>query len=430
MLKKADSLLFMKSQPAQSINLIYTDVPYNMGSKYFIDKEGHYCFKKSGSDFMNKWEAMDGRWWFSFMKEAYRITKSGGFFITHNIDRQSDLWTYYGRRAGFMPIQKLYWLFIDSYPKGVDLGLGIDNALNVERETIGLKKGAQAESTGKYGAWGKASTEGAVDQKMVHHNYLKGKMSVYEKTIATSPLAKKYDGFKYGQAPLKQIMEEIVILWKEPEDMTVPRMVISTEESWKNNRPSSLHPSIFNIRDTRVKPSKFIKSVDEKGRWTPQLLVSNKVLPEMLNRLSHEDAHDLCDPLTIIEQDENWLFCRKPNTAEREAGLAHLPDKTVDDGRENPIDNPYQRGKTKRKNIHPTPKPIALCKWVLRLFSPPDTQDFIVYDPFTGQGSIPVAAEELGLKWLGTEINEEFIELAEAKLAHYKKIRDNTLTLF
>jgi DNA modification methylase len=137
-----DCVAFMEDKlDPETINLLYTDVPYNMGSRYIIDPDtGHYRFKGKGSDFMNQWDAMDGLWWNRWFAAAHRVIKEGGFLVTHNIDRQADLWTYYARRNGFLPIQKLYWLFIDSFPKGVDVGLKVDGMLGVEREKVGLRK--------------------------------------------------------------------------------------------------------------------------------------------------------------------------------------------------------------------------------------------------------------------------------------------------
>lgn len=433
-----DCFEFMKQIPNNYYNLIYTDVPYNMGSEYEIDKNtGHYKFKGSGSDFMKKWEAFDGIWWSKWFEEAYRITKQGGFMLTHNIDRQSDMWSYYARRAGFFPMQKIYWLFIDSFPKGVDVALKLDNILGVERKVIGRQKGAQAESTGRYGRWGKNSIYGGVkeragkEQKMVHHSYLSGKMSIYDKTIATSELAKKYDGYKYGQAALKQVVEEILVFWRPFDDkkMTVPKAIIQYEDDRKRNRPSPYHPSIFNIKDTTVRARP-----NGLERWTPQLYIQEEVAEKMIADMNHQDAADLIEPMTKIKymQEESTLtlFVRKPNVAEREAGLETLEEKTFNDGRNKTIDNPFQRGGTKRKNIHPTPKPLMLCKKIIELFIIPDKDDMRIYDPFSGQGSIIVAADQLGIKWNGTEINEEYCKLSELKLEYYRKQQTNEPTLF
>ena len=85
----------------------------------------------------------------------------------------------------------------------------------------------------------------------------------------------------------------------------------------------------------------------------------------------------------------------------------------VNDGRQTPIDNPFQRGETVRKNIHPTVKPLKLMSWLITLLSRP--QD-IVLDPFVGSGTTALAAKMLNRRWIGIEKNSEYIEIAQSRL--------------
>ena len=153
-LHNKDAMIILPDFPDTSVNIYYTDTPYNLGSEYIIDKEGHYVFTKE-SDFMGSWEAMDGRWWDKYFFQIYRTLKYGGYFITHHIDRQADMWSYYARRNGLIPMQKLYWLFVDHFPRGVDVTKQLDKLQGQDRIVVGTQKGAQTTSTGKYGAWGK-----------------------------------------------------------------------------------------------------------------------------------------------------------------------------------------------------------------------------------------------------------------------------------
>ena len=205
----------MKQLNEHSINILYTDPPYNLDSRYIIDPiSGHYRFKGKGKDFMSKWDAMDGYWWQEYFTQAFRIMKYGGFVIMHNIDRQSDLWSYYARKAGFMPMQKLYWLFISNFPKATDVALMIDKKLGVKREVEReTTEGFSSSGSGTYNFNSpKAKTKIMTDIRS--GAYLKTERGerdklVREITKATSKEAKKYDGYKYGQAALKQILEEV-----------------------------------------------------------------------------------------------------------------------------------------------------------------------------------------------------------------------------
>ena len=71
------------------------------------------------------------------------------------------------------------------------------------------------------------------------------------------------------------------------------------------------------------------------------------------------------------------FYCSKASKAERNMGLDGKNESTVDDGRQKAIDNPFQRGKTPRKNTHPTVKPIALMRYLCRLVTPPNGRSLI-----------------------------------------------------
>ena len=51
----------------------------------------------------------------------------------------------------------------------------------------------------------------------------------------------------------------------------------------------------------------------------------------------------------------------------------------------------------------------------------------IVLDPFFGSGTVGVAAEQLGLKWCGIELNEEYIKIARKRLDPF---RNDSLEMF
>ena len=60
--------------------------------------------------------------------------------------------------------------------------------------------------------------------------------------------------------------------------------------------------------------------------------------------------------------------------------------------------------------------PVELPLKILKCSCP---QDGIVLDPFFGAGTTAVAAEKLGLKWIGIELNEEYISIARKRLEPY-----------
>lgn len=106
----------------------------------------------------------------------------------------------------------------------------------------------------------------------------------------------------------------------------------------------------------------------------------------------------------------------KASREEREAGLVGLESRAVGDGRETPIDNPYQRGETRRKNVHPTVKPLAVMRWLCKLITPPGG---VILDPFCGSGTTGCAAAQLGFEFVGIERELEYAEIARARIAHW-----------
>jgi hypothetical protein len=66
------------------------------------------------------------------------------------------------------------------------------------------------------------------------------------------------------------------------------------------------------------------------------------------------------------------------------------------------------------RNIHPTVKPVALMKYLIRLVVPKGGK---VLDPFLGSGTTAVAAIEEGVEWIGCEREPEYVEIIKARVA-------------
>jgi len=64
--------------------------------------------------------------------------------------------------------------------------------------------------------------------------------------------------------------------------------------------------------------------------------------------------------------------------------------------------------------VHPTQKPVRLMETLIELASRPGQ---IVLDPFAGSGSTLVAAKNLRRRYLGYELDIEYVEIAEKRLS-------------
>ncbi len=65
-----------------------------------------------------------------------------------------------------------------------------------------------------------------------------------------------------------------------------------------------------------------------------------------------------------------YFYCAKASKKDRDEGLDEFEKEKVNDGRNTPIDNAFQRGETLRKNTHPTVKPTELMQYLVRLVTP------------------------------------------------------------
>lgn len=114
-----------------------------------------------------------------------------------------------------------------------------------------------------------------------------------------------------------------------------------------------------------------------------------------------------------------FFYCGKASRSDREEGLEGLPTRpagqTGDDG--NHITR-KDKDIPERANPHPTVKPTALMRWLVRLVTPPGGH---VFDPFAGSGSTGKAALLEGCRFLGCEMTEEYIPVARARLEHAEK---------
>jgi DNA modification methylase len=117
-----------------------------------------------------------------------------------------------------------------------------------------------------------------------------------------------------------------------------------------------------------------------------------------------------------------FFYTAKASGAERNAGLSSLPDAGMSDDGYGSIQTPKLDRAAPRenwtprpvKNIHPTVKPLALMRWLVRLVTPPDG---LVLDPFTGSGTTGCAAVLEGFRFIGIEREQDYLPIARARIA-------------
>jgi site-specific DNA-methyltransferase (adenine-specific) len=109
-----------------------------------------------------------------------------------------------------------------------------------------------------------------------------------------------------------------------------------------------------------------------------------------------------------------FLYCPKASREERDAGCERLPQRALD------LFPNAQGGKkpAEARNPHPTVKPLALMRWLIRLLCPPGGQ---VLDPTVGSGTTGAAAVLEGRRFLGIELESAYVEIAAARIGHHSQ---------
>ena len=123
-----------------------------------------------------------------------------------------------------------------------------------------------------------------------------------------------------------------------------------------------------------------------------------------------------------------YFYCPKTSSAERNRGLDDFDTKKMGmsggaqkySHRGLLEHNRYNKGQDiglnrviERKNTHPTVKPQELMKYLCRLVTP---KGGVVLDPFMGSGSTGMAAKDEGFDFIGIEKEQEYFEIAEARI--------------
>lgn len=142
--------------------------------------------------------------------------------------------------------------------------------------------------------------------------------------------------------------------------------------------------------------------------------------------------------------DEVFRYVAKPSRAEKNAGCEELGSerRVIATGRMlNPVCvNTSRRGQVcncgacvfdgkadpRATNTHPTVKPLALMRWLIRLITKPGD---IVLDPFGGSGTTGAAALLEGRRVILVERDPRYVEIARARLQHAAPTRDRLATM-
>jgi site-specific DNA-methyltransferase (adenine-specific) len=455
----------MRRMPDNSVDLLFTDPPYALGSEIVIRPDGKVDYKKA-RDFMAKWDMPTGEFWEEWYKEAFRVLKYGGHCLMFGIDRQLLLFKYYGALAGFTEKQSLYWYFISNFPKATDLSKKIDSFAKFGKANTVAQKKSELSKDG--------------ERRIIKqtNNGLMGEIVESEINIGSKPehpLAKKYSGYKYSIAPLKQTCETIMVFQKPyktgsclhdtlayeagEEGVTVGVLDIDGNrvgaESRYNGKATAKKETFncsFNTeyagqevsgrypsqtycsslagealdRQSGVKKSGAMKSTHLVGKtgkngYMPHhgIYGKYKARPFQKEVKASEGGCSKILHKCDYEEHDLFIYCPKVGKKERNEGCEDLEDKEFSMSNSGKAEN-YKCGMSREtvvKNNHPTVKPLKLLTQILKLFKTPNPQ--VVLDPFMGSGSLGIVCRLEDVDFIGIEKNEEYFKIAKTRIKNY-----------
>ena len=369
-----DCVEVMRSFPDNSISAIVTDPPY-------------------GIDFMSKsWDSsVPGSDW---AKECFRVLKPGGHIVAFGATRAIHRMVCALEDEGFEIRDMINWLYFSGFPKSMDISKQIDKMKGVKPlgsvpADLGMANNPQwntlknklimppptTEEAIHWSGWGTA-LKPACEPAILCRKPIEKGLNVSENVLKWETGAINIDACRFGYG----------------------------DPCWVGPQTENLGGGGYNTNETSTK-----KKDDATSYYTP---VMNK---EFVNPVGGRW------PANIYQ-------CAKPSRSERETGLddlqARIPPAvqhqkdTKPNKWEKGINDPRAgTGRTagEVKNFHPTVKPTKLMAWLCRLLTP---KGGIVLDTFLGSGTTGVSASMEGFKFIGTEMNPEYCDIALQRIKH------------
>jgi site-specific DNA-methyltransferase (adenine-specific) len=367
-LHHGDCLGILRTIPEASVDSIVTDPPYGLA---FMGKRWDYDVPS-----VEIWA------------ECLRVLRPGGHILAFAGTRTQHRMAVRIEDAGFEIRDMIAWVYGSGFPKSLDVSKAIDQAAGAEREVVGeTRKGAQSESTGRYGAWGDGITP----------------------TAPATPEAQQWSG--WGTA-LKPALEPITVA-RKPLEGTVAANVLAHGTGALNVdgcriAASDGYTENAVTQGVNTARTSYAPAVDRRtfepstsGRWPANLIHdgSDEVVagfpetdPARVGRRgrAHGRYTNFDAPDGIRGHDDDggsaarFFYCAKASAEDRGPG-----------------------------NHHPTVKPTDLMRYLCRLVTPPDG---VVLDPFTGSGSTGRGAVLEGFAFIGCELDPEYLEIARTRI--------------
>lgn len=460
----ADILDWIKTYEGDPFHALLCDPPYHLTSinKRFSDpdsapaqygKDG--AFSRASRGFMGStWDGGD----IAFRPETWAALASvlypGAFGMAFASSRGYHRMAVAIEDAGFILHPSIFlWAYGSGFPKATRIDTQVDKAAGVERSRVPANGGLHKNRNMNDDNWQNIGDDNA---------------SMLDSEPVTAQ-AQNWQGHRYGGQALKPAAEPILVFQKPyPRGKRTVESIVETGAGALNIDAGRIGVNPGNTTNGSANAvygdlgaiggEKWYGS--DQGRWPANLVTDSEgaeLIDAQSGELSGGNGHRVNHNASIAYAGSNpdgittatyadsggasrffftydWSleiaeqlaaadpvrYEAKASTTEREAGLAHLARQKVNDGRDTPIDNPYQRGETQRLNPHATVKPIALTEHLARLLLPPANYTRRLLVPFAGVGSEMIGAYRAGWDFIqGIELSPEYAAIAQARLDYW-----------
>jgi len=374
----------LKGMLDNSVDSIVTDPPYGIS---FMSKKWDYDVPS-----VEIW------------KECLRVLKPGGFLLSFSSTRTYHRMTINIEDAGFEIRDMICWTYSSGFPKSHNISASIDKKYGHPN------RGRAIPTASSYQACD-------VDQD---NKLTSNPVGPYE---PKTDEAKQWQGWGTALKP----SQEPVTIARKPLDGTVANNVLE----WGTGG--------MNIDATRVpmsdedyeKLSSGVERIREKGgtmgnSWknSSDLSGANPVNPagRWPANFIHDGSQEVLELFPDVKGSAaRFFYCPKASKKDKEEGLDNFEERiqAATYGDIGPMEGNPRKPNTghiqRIRNHHPTVKPTELMKYLCRLVTQPGG---IVLDPFMGSGSTGKAAILEGFRFIGCELDEEYLAIAEARIKH------------
>ena len=402
-LRLGDCRQRMAEMPDNSVDSIVCDPPYHLTSivdrfgkegaaPSKVPEGGSGVYARSSRGFMGQtWDGGDVAFQVETWREVWRVLKPGGHLLAFSGSRTYHRMACAIEDAGFEIRDQIMWVYGSGFPKSKDVSLSIDKGEGHPNRGRAIPTASTHLPQGKY-------AEEKLTSNLVDPYVPKSARSAAWKGWGTA-LKPAHEPICMARKPLQGTVAANVLRHGTGAINVDGCRVGDTVETWPASRsyaPGQMQPG-HDVKTQRT-------GTPPSGRWPANFL------------------HDGSEEATAgLGEAARFFYCAKASRSDREEGCDELPPRTGAEAVEREegsagMDSPRAgAGRTAStvKNHHPTVKPTDLMRYLVRMVTPPRGT---VLDPFMGSGSTGKAATLEGFNFIGIEMDEDYLAIAQARI--------------